>query len=174
MGRLRRGFIFWPKTLFHNQRKKPIIIPSNNIEQQKNQESPCTDDFIKSLVIIKITNNNLSCAICQEEFKINDKVHILPCKPQPHYFHLNNEHCHGILPWLKTNNTCPVCRFEFPTDKIEEENQEENMQIDSEEHESNMERFRELHELITSNIDIVRNGFSDRDVDEAIRRSLEE
>ena len=48
------------------------------------------------------------------------------------------------------------------------------MQINSEEHDSNIRRFRELHELITSNIDIVRNGFSDRDVDEAIRRSLEE
>ena len=163
--------------LFRLLMQSIIIIPSN-IEQQKIQESPCTDDFIKSLEIIEITHNKLSCAICQEEFNINDKVHILPCKPQAHYFHLNNEHCHGILPWLKTNNTCPVCRFKFPTDKIEgenqEENQEENMQIESEEHESNMERFRELHELITSNIDIVRNGFSDRDVDEAIRCSLEE
>ena len=22
--------------------------------------------------------------------------------------------CDGVLPWLTQNNTCPMCRFEFP------------------------------------------------------------
>ena len=30
------------------------------------------------------------------------------------YFHVNNDNCPGIKNWLETNNTCPLCRTEFP------------------------------------------------------------
>ena len=42
----------------------------------------------------------------------------LPCKDK-HYFHIKNEVCDGIYPWLKENNTCPLCRHEFPSDEKE-------------------------------------------------------
>ena len=69
--------------------------------------------------IIIEDNSELSCAICQDSFKIGDNVIKLPCKDnQTHYYHydIDSEICEGILPWLKNNNTCPVCRTEFPSE----------------------------------------------------------
>merc|ERR1711933_158301 len=43
-----------------------------------------------------------SCSICQEKFKIGDKVKTLPCF---HFFHVQE-----IDRWLKTSRVCPVCR----------------------------------------------------------------
>lgn len=87
----------------------------DNIETRS---KPCTDDFIESLeeatIIQSDIDEKLSCAICQETFKLNETVIELPCKTGPHYFHINSSECGGIIPWLKRNNTCPVCRTEFP------------------------------------------------------------
>ena len=49
-----------------------------------------------------------SCAVCKEEFNIGEECLSMPCN---HYFHDN---C--LIPWLKERNSCPVCRFELPTD----------------------------------------------------------
>ena len=49
-----------------------------------------------------------SCAVCKDEFNIGEECLSMPCK---HYFHDN---C--ILPWLKERNSCPICRYELPTD----------------------------------------------------------
>lgn len=46
------------------------------------------------------------CAICQEEFEIGDLFVPLPCNET----HLHRFHKDCILPWLRRNNTCPVCR----------------------------------------------------------------
>ena len=100
------------------------ILFNNNDELQQSFDNvetrckPCKDDFIDNLETATIVQSDiddkLSCAICQELFKLNDKVIELPCKSGPHYFHINTSDCEGIVPWLKRNNTCPVCRFEFP------------------------------------------------------------
>ena len=93
------------------------------------------DNFIEELETIEITTENESCSICLETFKEGDKVIKLPCDDKPHYFHTgdNQEVCGGILPWLQINNTCPVCRTEFPykeEDHTEESvnNQEEDQE----------------------------------------------
>ena len=100
------------------------ILFNNNDELQQsfdNMETrckPCKDEFIDNLetatIIQSDIDDKLSCAICQEPFKLNDKVIELPCKSGPHYFHINTSECEGIIPWLKRNNNCPICRFEFP------------------------------------------------------------
>ena len=51
--------------------------------------------------------DKLTCVVCREEFD-EDGTDVVPL-PCGHVFH---EGC--ILPWLETNNTCPVCRFELP------------------------------------------------------------
>jgi E3 ubiquitin-protein ligase RNF115/126 len=49
-----------------------------------------------------------NCAICLSDVQLKEETILLPCG---HMYH-----CKCILEWLKQNNTCPVCRFEMPTD----------------------------------------------------------
>jgi len=99
-------------------------------DEQSVKSIPTCNKFVEGLEEMYITvediDNGLSCSICQDSFKLNDndKVIELPCKPQKHYFHIKNDNCDGILPWLSENNTCPMCRFKFP--KSTEENNETN------------------------------------------------
>lgn len=61
------------------------------------------------------------CSICLEDFKVGDKYIRLPCQTEnedeKHIFHSGNDTCSGIKPWLERNNTCPMCRTEFPKDE---------------------------------------------------------
>lgn len=60
-----------------------------------------------------IQNKGGLCAVCKDEIATEEKAKQLPCL---HYYH---GEC--ILPWLNMRNTCPVCRFELPTDDAEYE-----------------------------------------------------
>ena len=46
-----------------------------------------------------------NCCICQCEIEIGKETVLLPCGHMYHW-----ECC---LHWIKTNNTCPICRFEI-------------------------------------------------------------
>jgi len=54
----------------------------------------------------KIENPN--CAVCCNDIKLGDKAQLIPCG---HIFHPD---C--IKPWFMQHNTCPICRYELPTD----------------------------------------------------------
>eukprot|EP00494_Astrolonche_serrata_P026549 UN26811 len=74
---------------------------------------PAAKSVIESLPLIEMTKKLLKdgkeCAVCQEGFEVAEKgVTQIACK---HYFH---KKC--ITPWLETNNTCPLCRYELKTD----------------------------------------------------------
>ena len=182
-------------------------ILQTTFDEQSVKSTPSCNKFVDGLEEMYITqedvDNGLSCSICQDSFNLNDKVIELPCKPQKHYFHIKNINCDGVLPWLSENNTCPMCRFEFP------KSMEENIIQDDETNDNIREeilnappliRFEEIlsyaierrnlnNNINASNInssniepdiifpnivvDNIRDGFSDREVDEAIRRSLE-
>lgn len=45
------------------------------------------------------------CPICWEDFEAREEVMLTPCD---HMFH---EEC--IMPWVKSNGQCPVCRYAF-------------------------------------------------------------
>lgn len=61
-----------------------------------------------------LTSDLSQCAVCKDSFELDELVKQMPCK---HMYHKN---C--ILPWLEMHNTCPVCRYELPTDDSDYEN----------------------------------------------------
>ncbi|MCO5611403.1 hypothetical protein L7F22_065656 [Adiantum nelumboides] len=74
---------------------------------------PAAISVIESLPSITVSKEHLhtdsaQCAICKDEFELCLQVTQMPCK------HLYHASC--ILPWLAQHNSCPVCRFELPTD----------------------------------------------------------
>lgn len=76
---------------------------------------PASKNAIEKLVKYVITSEilikfgiEILCPVCKEEFVIEERGITLPCQ---HNFH---QHC--ILPWLEEHNSCPICRFELPTD----------------------------------------------------------
>lgn len=75
---------------------------------------PAAKSAVENLPLVELKTENMLteevvvCAVCKDKFSMEEKVRKLPCG---HYYH---DDC--ILPWLHIRNTCPVCRFELPTD----------------------------------------------------------
>ncbi|TKR63169.1 hypothetical protein L596_027033 [Steinernema carpocapsae] len=65
-----------------------------------------TSDEIRKIKTTKITSEHVAdrkeCYTCMEEFKLDERVLRIDC---PHMFH---KKC--LEPWLKRQNSCPVCR----------------------------------------------------------------
>lgn len=59
-------------------------------------------------------SDSAQCAVCQDDYEKDMVVKQMPCK---HVFH---SEC--LLPWLELHNSCPVCRYELPTDDLDYEN----------------------------------------------------
>ena len=122
-------------------------ILERSLEEDTTKDKPCETEFVSDLDKVVITNehvdNNLCCAICQDTFKIGDTCIKLPCSDQ-HFFHCeaDPEICQGILPWLKNNNTCPVCRMEFP-EEIPENPDEQGRQQEEEAVEGTNENYEQ-------------------------------
>ncbi|CAH0491132.1 unnamed protein product [Peronospora farinosa] len=81
-------------------------------DQNRHGAPPAAKEIVEQLPKVKITQNEVDgsaeCTVCKDFFAVDDEVHRLPCE---HSFHPD---C--ILPWLKQHNSCPLCRFELPTD----------------------------------------------------------
>lgn len=69
---------------------------------------PASKQAVESLKNATIGEPGKNCPVCLKEFSKEEIVTEMPCC---HAFH---KEC--IIPWLTTINTCPVCRFELPTD----------------------------------------------------------
>ncbi|KAL3685621.1 hypothetical protein R1sor_003643 [Riccia sorocarpa] len=81
---------------------------------------PAAKAEVAKLPVIDVTEEVLTrigsgteCAVCQEVLVVGDKMQEMPCK---HSFHPN---C--LKPWLDEHNSCPICRYELPTDDREYE-----------------------------------------------------
>ena len=89
-----------------------------------NRHPPASDKAIKELKKIEVNDNNLSnyknitCNICLENFEVGNILRILECN---HEFH---ENC--IITWLKSNNTCPICRHELESNDPNYERRKNN------------------------------------------------
>ncbi|XP_028756590.1 E3 ubiquitin-protein ligase RING1-like [Neltuma alba] len=74
---------------------------------------PASKSAIEGLPTIKISEELLAsessqCAVCKDTFELEEEAKQMPCK------HIYHSDC--ILPWLELHNSCPVCRYELPTD----------------------------------------------------------
>ncbi|XP_071710039.1 E3 ubiquitin-protein ligase CIP8-like [Rutidosis leptorrhynchoides] len=93
----------------------------NNLMENDTGHRKCAPPAAKSVVeglqtvdFIKSTDVEL-CAVCKDSVFNNEGkiVKQLECG------HMYHGEC--IVPWLDERNTCPVCRFELPTDDLEYE-----------------------------------------------------
>ena len=84
---------------------------------------PAALSFVKNLPLVIINgeherHDGVACAICKDLLPIGTEVNQLPC------LHLYHPYC--ILPWLSARNSCPLCRYEFPTDDKDYEEGKQN------------------------------------------------
>ena len=106
----------------HDAEPRPGLLEEQILNHSFQEQAPIQKvahkDFINSLSIQKVNESmveqGLTCGICLESFQLGEDVVELPCQDK-HYFHIKNQGCDGIYPWLKNNHTCPLCRFEFPS-----------------------------------------------------------
>ncbi|KAF9594553.1 hypothetical protein IFM89_033523 [Coptis chinensis] len=87
---------------------------------------PAAASFVDNLpcVIIDETHmkhGDLICAVCKDSLLIGTAGNQLPC------MHLYHPSC--ILPWLSARNSCPLCRYELPTDDKDYEEGKRNSGI---------------------------------------------
>ncbi|KAF5178649.1 E3 ubiquitin-protein ligase ring1-like protein [Thalictrum thalictroides] len=70
---------------------------------------PAAPSSVEALKIMKCGEENSKdpCTVCMEELMTGEDLAVMPCL---HVFH---KECIGQ--WLKTTNTCPLCRFTMPT-----------------------------------------------------------
>lgn len=74
---------------------------------------PASKSAVEAMPTVQISEEHLGtdaaqCAVCKDEFIVGKSVRQMPCK------HMYHEEC--IMPWLAVHNSCPVCRYEMPTD----------------------------------------------------------
>ncbi|KAH9603367.1 hypothetical protein KSS87_020976 [Heliosperma pusillum] len=74
---------------------------------------PAAKSAVEGLPTVDVTEETLQsdssqCAVCMDEFELGAQAKQLPCN------HVYHKDC--IVPWLELHNSCPVCRYELPTD----------------------------------------------------------
>ncbi|KAM1158965.1 hypothetical protein ACFX19_032756 [Malus domestica] len=87
---------------------------SGEYQSSQSRPKPASKVFVEALDAFKITDgvnhvtNAELCVVCLEKILSGEEVTPLPCS---HMFHAK---C--VVQWFKSGHTCPVCRFECPTD----------------------------------------------------------
>ena len=95
-----------------------------SMDMGSNSHPPASERAINNLKKIEVNENNINnyknitCNICLDNFEIGNILRILECN---HEFH---EEC--ILTWLKSNNTCPICRHELESNDPNYERRKNN------------------------------------------------
>ncbi|MED6145702.1 hypothetical protein PIB30_027831 [Stylosanthes scabra] len=84
---------------------------------------PASLSFVNNLPRVVVDKDHekhgeLVCAICKDALVPGTEASQLPCS------HLYHGSC--ILPWLSTRNSCPLCRYELPTDDRDYEEGKQN------------------------------------------------
>ena len=100
---------------YENEEIEYILNYLMNYNQMHISTHPASKSAVDGLSSYVINKEKLKsfgienmCSVCKEEFQVEQNAITLPCN---HYFHKD---C--IMPWLNEHNSCPICRYELPTD----------------------------------------------------------
>ncbi|KAJ8769902.1 hypothetical protein K2173_008984 [Erythroxylum novogranatense] len=79
---------------------------------------PAAKSAIDALPTIEITGDSEDseknhCPVCKDEFVKGIEAKQMPCE------HIYHQDC--LIPWLEMHNSCPVCRYQLPTDNVDYE-----------------------------------------------------
>lgn len=88
-------------------------------DQGSSGKPPASKEVVSKLPVFKIEKKHCkkntegkleipNCAVCCNDINLGENAQLIPCG---HMFHPN---C--IKPWFMEHNTCPICRYELPTD----------------------------------------------------------
>ncbi|KAL7135986.1 hypothetical protein ABFS83_10G000800 [Erythranthe nasuta] len=124
-------------------------------ESSRRGAPPASLSFISNIRCMTINEeklDNMVCAICKETFSVGIVVNELPC------FHMYHPCC--ILPWLSARNTCPLCRYELPTDDKDYEARKRNGDMNE-------------YETLEDNIQHETNDDDDDDSDSQVDETCE-
>ena len=125
--------------IFSNNQRRRRFIPFMNfnnegalenifeqfLQSMGNREHPTDEEILNELPetqiedATKLDPEKKNCIICLEDFKNGDKAIILPC------IHIFHTEC--IKNWLKTQDTCPICKFKLTGENINSANGGTNM-----------------------------------------------
>ena len=92
-------------------------IFSTFFENIGNRDNPTDEEIINELPettiedVSKLDQEKKNCIICLENFKNGDKAIILPC------IHIFHNEC--IKKWLKTQDSCPICKHKLTRENME-------------------------------------------------------
>ncbi|KAL1561994.1 RING-type E3 ubiquitin transferase [Salvia divinorum] len=85
----------------------------NNLATSADAGNPRSDpaprsaiESLKEFTITTDSDASMLCPVCKDPFAVDSVVKVMPCE---HTYHSD---C--IVPWLETNNSCPVCRYKLP------------------------------------------------------------
>ncbi|KAI7745621.1 hypothetical protein M8C21_033467, partial [Ambrosia artemisiifolia] len=82
--------------------------------------APAAAWFVKNLERVVVDESGSVCVICKDNLCDGSVVNRLPCG------HMYHPSC--IVPWLNARNTCPLCRYELPTDDKDRSHHESEVQ----------------------------------------------
>eukprot|EP01018_Ginkgo_biloba_P019415 Gb_16547 [translate_table: standard] len=98
------------------------ILLQNFAENDNSRKGapPAAKSAIENLPSVIICQQEMDsgaalCAICKDTIPLGEPGKQLPC------LHLYHGDC--IVPWLSSRNSCPICRYELPTDDPDYEEQ---------------------------------------------------
>ena len=172
------GFLEMLNTIINNENiiLRTEIININPGTEENNNNNGCSEEFINNIeervVSDEFLKRGKQCSICLEDFKLNDKYMVLPCSTgeenEKHVFHSGNDDCSGVKEWLKRNNSCPLCREEFPKEPIETGETIETIETMLDPNSLS----NDITDIITNYINEIGQSNEQRDIQLAIEASL--
>ncbi|KAM0844039.1 hypothetical protein ACQ4PT_057320 [Festuca glaucescens] len=102
------GFVYTS----HRDAHEVLVAGGEGLFLNLTSKPPASNSAVQALpsavVIPGEEGEGEECAVCKDGVAAGERVKRMPCS---HRYH---EEC--IVPWLEVRNSCPLCRFELPTD----------------------------------------------------------